>query len=149
LPTNSQFTGLLLTASTSFVFKLTDIVSVFFSGSLQGYQAQNAAWQSYTLEGVGGGFVFNFADPVFKSERRWTISLAATQQFWQYSAPDPTVDPTTFRLQSDTILSAVLGIPFDDRTLLTISGGRFNRAATLPNYVFVNNDVMVGLTWRF
>jgi hypothetical protein len=72
-----------------------------------------------------------------------------TQQWWQYDQPDPTVDPNTNRYQGDTIINLVLGIPFDERTTLTVSGGRFNRAATLPNYQFSNNDVMVGVNWRF
>jgi hypothetical protein len=149
LPTNSQFTGVQYTGSTNFVYKLSDIVGVFLSGNLQRYQTQKAPWQNYTLEGLGGGFVFSFTDPILRSRFRWTLSLAVTQQFWQFDAPDPTVDPNTFRTQSDTILGIVLGVPLDERTTLSISGGRFNRAATLANYEFVNNDVMVGITWRF
>jgi hypothetical protein len=46
-------------------------------------------------------------------------------------------------------LSILLAIPFDERTTFSISGGRFNRAASLPNYEFTNNSVMFGVSWRF
>jgi hypothetical protein len=149
LPQNSLFTGTQYTGSTTFQYKVNEAVGVFVGGNLQRYQTQNAPWQSYTLEGLGAGLSFEFADPLFKTQLRWSINLSVTQQWWQYDQPDPVVDPNTNRYQSDTIINLVLGIPFDERTTLTVSGGRFNRAATLPNYQFSNNDVMVGVNWRF
>jgi len=149
LPTNSQFTGVQYSANTTFQYKVNDLVSLIAIGNAQRYQTQHTVWQNYTLWGVGGGLVFNFADPLFKSQLPWTINLQATQQWWQYDAPDPTIDPGTVRTQSDTILSILLAIPFDERTTFSISGGRFNRAASLPNYEFTNNSVMIGVSWRF
>ena len=40
-------------------------------------------------------------------------------------------------------------MPFDERTTFSLSGGRFVRAATLPNYAFDNNSFMFGVSWRF
>lgn len=149
LPTNSQFTGVQFSANTTFQYKVNDQVSLLALGNAQRYQTQNTVWQNYTLWGAGGGLVFNFADPLFKSELPWTISLSVTQQWWQYDAPDPTIDPTTTRVQGDTIINLQLAVPFDDRTTFSISAGRFNRAASLPNYQFTNNSVMFGVSWRF
>ena len=93
LPTNSQFTGVQYSANTIFQYKVNELVSLLAIGNAQRYQTQHTVWQNYTLLGVGGGLVFNFADPLFKSELPWTISLSATQQWWQYDAADPTIDP--------------------------------------------------------
>jgi hypothetical protein len=98
---------------------------------------------------VGGGASYRFGDPLFKSHLTWTINLSATVQWWNYDAPDPVIDPATLRYQTDTILNAALFVPFDERTTLSLSAGRFVRAASLPNYEFTNNSAMVGVSWRF
>jgi hypothetical protein len=59
------------------------------------------------------------------------------------------VDPGQDRYQNDTILNVTASIPFDDRTTLTVSGGRFNRTASVANYAFTNNSVLFGISWRF
>jgi len=149
LPTNSQFSGVLFSGITNFQYQLTDVVALFLNGSGQRYQTDQTVWQNYTLWGIGAGFAFRFPDPLFKSALPWTINFAFNQQWWSYDAPDPFVDPGTMRLQADTILNIALAVPFDERTTLTISGGRFNRAATVPNYEFTNNSAMLGVSWRF
>ncbi len=149
LPTNSQFTGVQFSANTTFQYKVTEQVTLLAIGNAQRYLTESTASQNYTLWGVGGALVYSFADPLFKTELPWTINLAVTQQWWQYDAPDRTIDSTTTRAQSDTIFSLQLAIPFDERTTFSISGGRFNRAANLPNYQFTNNSVMFGVSWRF
>ena len=53
------------------------------------------------------------------------------------------------RQQMDTILNITLSIPFDQRTMFTVSGGRFIRSADIPNYAFTNNSALIGVTWRF
>ena len=40
-------------------------------------------------------------------------------------------------------------LPFDERTTVTFSGGRFARSASVPNYAFDNNTLMLGVSWRF
>ena len=150
LPQNSLFTGLQLSASTNFQYKVTDAVTAYVFGNAQRYlTAQAYPWQSYMLEGVGAALSYRFIDPIFKSQLPWNVTLSVAQQWWQYDAPDPTIDPNTGRAQSDTILSLVLSIPINERITLSVSGGRFNRAATVPNYAFANNDFMAGLSWRF
>jgi tetratricopeptide (TPR) repeat protein len=149
LPTNTQFTGVQYSANTTFQYKVNELVSLLAIGNAQQFQAGNTNWQSYMLWGAGGGLVFNFDDPVFKSELPWTISLFVTQQWWRYAAPDPNVERGTMRTQVDTILSILLAIPFDERTTFSISGGRFNRTASIENYAFTNNSFMFGVSWRF
>lgn len=149
LPTNTQFTGVQYSANTTFQYKLTEQISLLAIGNAQRFQAQNRYWQGYTLWGAGGALVFSFDDPLFKSGLPWTINFSASEQWWQYDAPDPTVDPTITRVQNDTILSVLLAIPFDDRTTFSVTGGRFTRGASLPNYQFINNSVMFGVSWRF
>jgi hypothetical protein len=46
-------------------------------------------------------------------------------------------------------MNLTLAVPFDERTTFSLSGGRFVRSATLPNYAFENNNVMFGISWRF
>lgn len=149
LPANSVFTGTQYSATTTFQYQLTQIVSIYAFGNAQRYQTQQTISQNYTLGGVGGGMGFRFADPLFKSDLPWSINVTLNQQWWQYDAPDPIIDPGTLREQADTILNVVLSVPFDDRTTFSISGGRFNRASTLPNFAFANNNVMFGVSWRF
>jgi hypothetical protein len=43
----------------------------------------------------------------------------------------------------------VLAVPFDARTTFSLSGGRFVRGASVPNYEFANNSFMFGVNWRF
>jgi hypothetical protein len=70
-------------------------------------------------------------------------------QWWAYDQPDIVIDPSVNRLQNDTIFNITLAIPFDERTTFTLSAGRFVRGASLPNYEFVNNSVLMGVGWRF
>ena len=105
--------------------------------------------ESYQLWGLGGGMSFRFIDPALRTGLPWTVSLTASNQWWHYDAPDSTVDPNAYRDQSDFIINLTLAIPFDERTTFSLSGGRFVRSATLPNYAFDNNNVMFGVSWRF
>jgi hypothetical protein len=149
LPTNSQYRGNSLTLNTAFQYEIVPSLMLFATGSAQRFLADIAPWQSYTLWGVGGGMAFRFPDPVFKTGLPWTINLTVGEQWWTYDQPDVVVDPNTMRYQNDTILNIVLAIPFDDRTTFSLSGGRFVRAATVPNYAFENNSFMFGVSWRF
>jgi tetratricopeptide (TPR) repeat protein len=149
LPTNSQYRGNLMTLNTAFQYELAPTVMVFATGSAQRFDADIAPWQSYNLFGIGGGLAFRFMDPFLKTGLPWTINLSVSEQWWAYDQPDPVVDPGTMRYQTDTILNIVLNIPFDERTTFSLSGGRFVRTATVPNYEFTNNSFMFGVTWRF
>jgi tetratricopeptide (TPR) repeat protein len=149
LPTNSLFRGTEYTANTILQYQLTPIITVFASGSAQRYQTEQAPWQSYQLWGIGGGMSFRFPDPVLKTGLPWTVTVTAGEQWWHYDAPDAIVDPTVYRNQSDFIGTVTLAIPFDERTTFSLSGGRFARSASLPNYAFDNNNVMFGVSWRF
>lgn len=149
LPANSQFSGVQFSGSTNFQYQLNDMVALYAIGSAQRYQTRQTPAQSYMLWGIGGGMGFRFADPLFKTQLPWGINLSATQQWWTYDAADPIIDPGVIRQQSDTILNITLLVPFDERTTFSVSGGRFNRAANVPNYVFVDNSAMFGVSWRF
>jgi len=149
LPTNSQFRGMEYSATSTFQFQLSPIVQLFGILSAQRFQAEEVLWQSYQLAGIGGGFAFKFLDPVLNTGLPWTVSLSVTEQWWAYDAPDPTVDPTSYRYQADTIANVVLAIPFDGRTTFSLTGGRFVRNATISNYEFINNNFMFGVSWRF
>jgi hypothetical protein len=149
LPTNSQFTGALYAVNTNFQFQLTPSVSFFALGSAQRFQTVNTIWQNYQLVGVGAGVGYRFPDPLFKTPLYWNINLSYIAQWWSYDAPDPTIDPTVGRQQTDGIANLTISVPFDARTTLILTGGRFLRNATLPNYEFLNNSAMVGVSWRF
>lgn len=149
LPTNSQYRGIELSANSNLIYELTPLISLFANGNAQRFQAETTLWQSYQLFGAGGGFAFRLPDPVLKTGGFWTIAFNAAVQWWSYDAPDPTVDPSQNRYQNDTILNVTAAIPLDERTTLTISGGRFNRASNLSNYAFTNNSFLFGVGWRF
>ncbi len=149
LPNNSLFRGTELSGTTTLQYQLTPLVGLFTTGSGQRYEIDIALWQNYEMWGFGGGLAIRFEDPMFKSTLPWTITLSFTQQWWRYDAPDVQVDPNTVRRQTDSILNLTFAIPFDERTTLTITGGRFQRDSELPNYAFVNNNVMFGVSWRF
>lgn len=149
IPTNNQFTGVEYSANTTFQYALNEAVMLYANGNLQRYQTDSTPWQNYTLYGTGGGMSFSFTDPLFKSELPWSISLFANVQWWYYDQPDAVVDPTVTRQQIDTILNITLSIPFDQRTMFTVSGGRFVRSSDIPNYAFTNNSALIGVTWRF
>ncbi len=149
LPTNSLFRGTEYTGTTILQYQLTPIVTLFGSGTAQRFQTEQAPWQSYMLWGIGGGMSFRFPDPVLKTGLPWIISLTAGEQWWHYDAPDAVVDPNVYRNQVDFIGTVTLAIPFDDRTTFSLTGGRFARSASIPNYAFTNNSVMFGVSWRF
>jgi hypothetical protein len=149
LPTNSQFNGGEYSANTTFQYQLTPVVALFANGNIQRFETDNTPWQNYQLTGVGGGMQFRFSDPLFKSKLPWAIALSVNVQWWYYDQPDVTVDPAATRQQNDTILNLTLAIPFDERTTLTVSGGRFVRNANIPNYEFENNSFLMGVSWRF
>ncbi len=149
LPNNNQYSGTAYTGTTYFEFQLSETVSLFGNGTASRYQANLTPTQSYMLWGLGGGMAFRFADPLFRSAQAWTIGFAYTVQWWTYDAPDVVVDPDTMRLQLDSIFSVTLGVPFDNRTTLRLSGGRFARNSNLPNYAFENMTGMFGVSWRF
>jgi tetratricopeptide (TPR) repeat protein len=149
LPTNSLFRGTEYTASTGLQFQANSAVAFFANVSAQRYQADLTQAQSYVLVGVGGGMAFQFPDPLFKSGLHWSFNLSANEQWWSYDAPDITVDPNTMRYQQDTILNLVFNVPLDSLTTYSFSLGRFVRASSIPNYAFVNNSVMFGVSRRF
>ncbi len=149
IPTNNQFTGVEYSANSTFQYAVNQAVMLYANGNLQRYQTDSTPWQNYMLYGVGGGMSFSFTDPLFKSELPWSISLFGNVQWWYYDQPDAVVDPTVTRQQIDTILNLTLSIPFDQRTMFTVSGGRFVRSLDIPNYAFTNNSALIGVTWRF
>jgi hypothetical protein len=148
LPTNSQYRGNELTANSAFQYILAPNVLLSAIGSAQRFESDLAPWQSYQLWGIGGAFTFRFNDPALKTGLPWTVSLSVTEQWWHYDQPDPLIDPTTPRYQTDLIANLVLSIPFDERTTFSLSGGRFVRNATVSNYAFENNNFMFGVSWR-
>ena len=149
IPTNNQFTGVEYSANSTFQYAVNEAVMLYANGNLQRYQTDSTPWQNYMLYGVGGGMSFSFTDPLFKSQLPWSISLFGNVQWWYYDQPDAVVDSTIVRQQTDTILNLTLSIPFDQRTMFTVSGGRFVRSSDIPNYAFTNNSALIGVTWRF
>jgi hypothetical protein len=149
LPTNYQYRGVEFTATSAFQFALAGNVTLFTTGTATRYLTDQTPQQSYSLYGAGGGMTFRFADPVLKTTLPWTVTLSVTENWWAYDAPDPQVDPNTYRFQADTISNLTLAIPFDDRTTFSLTGGRYVRTATLANYAFENDSLMFGIGWRF
>jgi hypothetical protein len=149
LPSNSIYRGMEYSGSTNLQFALSNLVTLYGGLSAQRYETEQTASQNYMLWGTSGGLSFHFTDPAFKSGLQWNISLTGNVQWWTYDAPDPVVDPNTMRTQQDVILNLVLSVPLDDLTTFSLSGGRFVRSSSLPNYAFENDSVMFGVSRRF
>ena len=149
LSTNGLLTGSEVSGTTTFQHNLTPMVTLFAVGSGQRYQSDTAPWQSYWALGAGGGMTFRFSDPLFDTRLLWFITLSYNYQWWNYDAADPQIDPSYVRQQRDSSVNLVIGVPFDDRTTLTISGGRYERMSDLANYAFENTSAMMGFTRRF
>ncbi|MBS0549786.1 MAG: tetratricopeptide repeat protein [Proteobacteria bacterium] len=149
LPTNSQYRGVEFTATSGLQFALSNFVTLFTTGTASRYETDTTPAQSYWLYGLTGGMSFRFADPVLKTNLPWSVTLSVTENWWRYDAPDATIDPNTMRTQADTIASLTFAVPFDDSTTLSVTGSRYVRTATLPNYAFDNNSLMFGIGWRF
>jgi hypothetical protein len=149
LPTNSQFRGMEYTGTTTLQFQLSNLITLYGNALGQRYETEQTPAQNYILWAAGGGMAFRFADPLFRTALPWSINLSANEQWWSYDAPDITIDPNTMRYQQDTILNIVLSVPFDDWTTFSVTGGRFIRSATLPNYAFENDSFMFGVSRRF
>jgi tetratricopeptide (TPR) repeat protein len=149
LPTNNLFRGTEYSGTTIFQYQLNQTVGLFVTGSAQRYETDVYAAQAYAVWALGGGLILRFADPVFNSGLAWTLTFTASHLWWNYDAADVQVDPTIVRQQNDFIFNVTAAIPFDDRTTFTISAGRAARTSNLPNYVFDNNSVLAGVSWRF
>ena len=149
LPTNYQFNGWEYSGNTTFQYQIAQSIAIFGNANIQRYMTDSTPWQNYQVVGTGGSLQFRFADPLFKSDLPWSIALSGNVQWWVYDQPDSTVDPTVTRQQKDTILSLSLAVPFDERTIMTVSGGRFVRNANISNYQFTNNSFLMGVSWRF
>jgi hypothetical protein len=149
LPTNIQYRGMEYTSASSFQFQLSNLIALYSSSTLQRYETDQTASQNYWLAGLGGGMVFRFNGPFLNASQPWSINLGVTEQWWSYDAVDVTVSSSTYRYQNDTILNLVLSIPVDDRTTFSVTGGRYIRAASLPNYAFENDSIMFGISRRF
>jgi len=148
LPTSGQFRGTEYAVTTGLQYQLTDMISLQLSGGYTRYLAR-VDWQSYTMWSVGAGLAFRVPVPLFYEDGHWTFSIGVTKQWWSYDRPDVTVDPNTMRTQDDTILNLSVGIPLDDRKTFVWSAGRHLRAASLPNYKFINDSTLVGVSFRF
>lgn len=146
---NNQYSGTAYIGTTTFEYAVNPAVNLFGTGMASRFQASFTPAQGYMLWSLGGGMAFRFADPLFGSLHPWSIGVVYTQQWWTYDAPDPTVDPTTARTQLDSVVSVTLSVPFDDRTTMRLSAGRFARGSNLPNYAFDNTTTMLGVSWRF
>ncbi len=149
LPANNQYNGTAYIGTTTFEYAINPALALFGTGMGSRFQASLTPAQGYMLWSLGGGMAFRFPDPLFNSLQAWSIGVVYTQQWWNYDAPDPTVDPTTIRTQLDSIVSITLSVPFDDRTTMRLSAGRFARGSNLPNYAFDNTTTMLGVSWRF
>jgi len=149
LPANNQYSGTAYIGTTTFEYAVNPAVAVFGNGMASRFQASFTPAQGYMLWSLGGGMAFRFADPLFGGPQPWSIGVVYTQQWWNYDAPDPTVDPTVARTQLDSVVSVTLSVPFDERTTMRLSAGRFARGSNLPNYAFDNTTTMLGVSWRF
>ena len=149
MPANIQYNGTAYIGTSTFEYAITPALGLFGTGMGSRFQAANTPAQGYMLWSLGGGMAFRFPDPLFSSLHAWSLGVVYTQQWWTYDAPDPTVDPTTARTQLDSIVSITLSVPFDERTTMRVSAGRFSRGSNLPNYAFANNTAMLGVSWRF
>jgi len=79
----------------------------------------------------------------------WEITLSAQGTWTDYQAPDPTVDPTVTRQDTEWQLTAsnIVGLTHDLSLLLQLQ--YTNHDSNLPNYRFDDTSVLVGGIWSF
>lgn len=117
-------------------------------GDYTRYVAQTAS-ENYVEAGFGGILTVHFDDPVGINGRKWFVTGNAGLHFASYDQPDPTVDPSTRRSQTDLNLGLLLGIPLDDRLVLVGQVGYLQRSASINNYAFNAFSSLIGMSWHF
>lgn len=145
---NSNSTGNEFAPTLEFRVTLTPALSLNFSTSATRYIALVAS-ESYVEYGLNAALAWRFADPIGINGRNWIVTLNANTARALYDQPDPTVDPSISRQQTDIGFGLTLGVPLDDRLTFVSQAGYARRDSDISNYAYEAFTVLAAMSWRF
>ncbi|MFM8532175.1 MAG: hypothetical protein ACKOEC_01040 [Acidimicrobiia bacterium] len=99
--------------------------------------------------GLNAALAWRFADPIGINGRNWIATLNANTARALYDQPDPTVDPSVSRQQTDIGFGLTLGVPLDDRLTFVTQAGYARRDSDISNYAYQAFTVLPAMSWRF
>ena len=114
-----------------------------------GWERQNsrAKSESYTGGSVGVRLQRTLKGPF--GERDWSLFASGQGGIRHYDSPDPTVDPSRRRHDTNLALSVGAAIPFSDAAAATLEVGQQWRRSNLPNFEYRDTSVSAGIRFSF
>ena len=114
-----------------------------------GWERQNsrAKSESYTGGSVGVRLQRILKGPF--GERAWSLFASGRGGIRRYDSPDPTVDPSRRRHDTNLALSVGAAIPFSDAAAATLEVGQQWRRSNLPNFEYRDTSVSAGIRLSF
>ena len=148
VPTNNQNSGVEAGSILDLRAELSPTLWMSFTANAMRYSAVTA-WESYGEFGVGASLTKRFADPLGINGRPWQATANIYTLLANYDQPNPVVDPTVTRAQTDLGLGMLLAVPLDERFSITAQVSYMQRWASLSNYSYSALTTLVGVGWRF
>ena len=147
-PTNNQNSGVEAASILDLRAELAPTLLVSFNANAMRYSAVTP-WESYGEFGVGASLTKRFVDPLGINGRPWQATVNIYTLIANYDQPNPVVDPTVTRTQTDLGLGMLLSVPLDERFSITAQVSYAQRWASLSNYTYNALTTLVGVGWRF
>lgn len=148
VPTNNQNSGVEAASILDLRAELSPTLWMSFNANAMRYSAVTP-WESYGEFGVGGSLTKRFTDPLGINGRPWQATANIYTLIANYDQPNPVVDPTVTRTQTDLGLGMLLSVPLDERFSITAQVSYAQRWASLSNYAYNALTTLVGVGWRF
>jgi hypothetical protein len=147
VPTNNQSSGVEGALTGELDFQLASSMTLSLTGAYTRYWAAAPA-QAFTDVGIGGSLEVRFDSPI-GARREWAVTASAGLAHASYDQPDPTIDPTIGRTQTDLSLGLTLTVPLTDRIGLVTQAGYIQRTASLNTYAYDALSTLVAIGVRF
>ena len=123
----------------SATYSVMDAQGDSFAPADQGYH-----YYDYTL-----GLSYSYDAPWTVTELPWNVTATATRAFYIYRQPDPTVDFADTRFDRDWRFAVVGSVPLAEDWTVIGTLGRTIRQSSIQNFVYNNNYITLGVSWRF
>ncbi len=147
-PTNSLFTGDTSTFGMNGSYDITNSIRLGLAGyvSVQGAQVNYNENNQYSLAAtISKRYPAPFALTAFP----WETDFSVRGTWTNYDAPNPSVDPTTAREDSELLLTLTNTIGLTSDLSLLLQAQYTHHASNLPNFRFDDTSVLMGGTWSF
>lgn len=147
-PNNTLFSGDMNSFSANVSYDVTSTIRLGLAGyvSLQGAEADYYANNQYSIAASVGK---RYPAPFGLTSFPWETDLSARGTWTDYDAPDPSVDPTVARDDTELLLtlSNTVGLTSDLSLLFQVQYTHHN--SNLPNFQFDDTSILMGGTWSF